>query len=486
MDAPSLKHALSHWLGFPKVGLSFEPRRTQGAVVRLEKLFGGLEPRMPEPYDLEILYQRIAESWDRHHTLEHVAPRDLRRLPWVLFYPPPKEDRTGQDDAVGWLGAQADVVSEYGRWLFGDRRSRSVLALLHEFLRVYPAFLSTFDDLRELLYSIVVEGVSSSSIPSLHRWRQRCLDFELLAPEGGLSFVRKLVKKGDGSLDDVLRQAGLDAGLARCGFLKSGVRAYLPELNVFDPDGPDHLLGFLEYEGGLRFDERTARVEIATVLLRPFVDRDPDPKVKERLQAFFLRRFGHPRLPSGRRGWFRVSEDLRNVVMRWLVKEAIDKFFQLVEETALDSHWRYRNAFWRAFFDAGMISDAYFVLGRSATRLSRLQRLQMKEDSTETIEGITGLLQGADGNQSVLLLKMSGIPGATIAEWSHNGSCRIWLNGNPNSPSLYEPNYHRHVLMSGADLSQRHVGSEQGNWQRKIKQWLRDNTGIEIDRNDFS
>lgn len=483
MDAPSLKHALSHWLGFPKVGRSFEPRRTQGAVVRLEKLFGALEPRIPEPYDLEILYQRIAESWDRHHTLEHVAPRDLRRLPWVLFYPPPKEDRTGQDNAAGWLGAQADVVAEYGRWLFGNRRSLSVLALLHEFLRVYPAFLPTFDDLRELLYSIVVESVSSSSVPSLQRWRQRCVEFGLLASEGAQSFVRKRVLGGDKLPDDVLQQAGFDAGLARCGFLKTGVRAYLPQVDVSDSDPLGRFLAVLECEGKLRFEERSFRVEIATVLLRPFVDRDPEPKVKEQLQPFFLRLFGHPRPPSGLTGWYGVSEDFRNVVMRWLVKEAIDKFFQLVKETACDSHWRYRNSFWREFFDAGMISDAYFVLGRSATKLSKLQ---MTQDSTETTEGITGLLQGANSNQSVLLLRMSGIPGVTIAEWSHDGACRIWLDGNPNAPRLYEPTYRRHVLMSEADLSQPHARSEQGYWQRKIKQWLRDNTGIEIARNDFS
>ena len=46
-----------------------------------------------------------------------------------------------------------------------------------------------------------------------------------------------------------------------------------------------------------------------------------------------------------------------------------------------------------------------------------------------------GRLSGASPEQSVLLLRMSGV---TIAEWSHNGSCRMWLDGNKDAPKLYQ------------------------------------------------
>ena len=477
MDTLSLKDALSSWPGFRKVGRALEPRWTQGAVVKLDKLFGDVEPRTPEPYDLEFLYQRVRESWYRHNNLDLVNPRDLRRLPWVMFYSPNRDDRIGKDVTVEWLGAQADFVTQYGRWLSAGRRSRSILSLLHEFLRVYPSFLPTFHSLRELLYRLVVEGLSSSSVPSLHRWRQRCVEFGLLALQGHLRFVRKLVLDGDGSPEDVLPQAGLDGGLARCGFLKSGIRAFLPELDISDADRVDRLLTLLKWEGGLRYDDRAFRVEIATAFLAPFVEESPSPNVRERLQPFFLRYYGHPRLPSGVGRWLRVPDGLQNVVMRWLVKDAIDKFFYLVEETALDRHWRYRNEFWRAFLDAGMISDAYFVLGHSARRLSNMKLTN--GDNAEDAKGAMGRLRGAQGDQSVLLMRMSGVPGVTVAEWSHDGSCRIWLEGNPNAPSLYEARYSRQLLMSEADLKQPHYHSSGGVWQNKIRQWLRENAGVE-------
>lgn len=478
METLPLKSVLSSWPGFVKIRRALEPRRTQGASAKLDKLFGDVEPRIPEPYDLEGLYQRIRESWNRHEALDHVDLRDLRRLPWVAFYSPSRDDRTGQDVADEWLGAKPDIVAQYGSWLSAGRRSRSVLSLLHEFLRVYPSSLPTFNDLRELLYTIVVEGLSSSSVPSLHRWRQRCVEFGLLTLQGDVQFVREFMLNGDDSPGDLLQRAGLDGGLARCGFMRAGIQAYLPELDISDADAVNRLLTLLEWEGRLRFDDRAFRLEIATALLSPFAEQDPEPDVKERLQQFFLRHYGHPRLPSGQKGWFRVPDDLRNVVMRWLVKDAIDKFFYVVEETALDSHWRYRNTFWRAFFDAGMISDAYFVLGRSAMKLTKLQLTT--GDDAKAVEGAMGFLRGAQGDQSVLLLRMSGMPGVTVAEWSHNGSCRIWLEGNPNAPRLYEAHYSRQVLMKEADLSQPHMQSNKGYWQYIIRQWLRDNAGVEI------
>ena len=82
----------------------------------------------------------------------------------------------------------------------------------------------------------------------------------------------------------------------------------------------------------------------------------------------------------------------------------------------------------------------------------------------------------------MLLLRM---PGLTIAEWSRNGSCRIWLDGTRGAPEMYELTYNRRSLIRGADLSHRHDGSPKGRWQDEIADWLRQNAGIEIDRADY-
>ena len=471
-DAPSLMDSLAHWTSFPKLERRFEPRRTRAAAAQVIRRLGDIEPKPPEPYDLKALYWRVMGSWQRHYSLEGVSSRDLQRLPWVLFYESRDRRRSRHQGPIGWLAGKPRVVQDYRRWLLRARRARPVQALLREFLRVYPTDLRTFDDLREILQVSVMGG--SSPPPSLRKWRQRCREFQLLEADGGMAFVRKLVNAAEDP-DDILTDAGLDAGLARCGFLKSGIRKYLPNIssqlaqNRIHAGILDRVLNLLESEGKLRFDEQSVRVEIASRLLGPFVERAPDTPAKERLQSFFVRHFGHPNLRSRKYKWAGVRDDIRRVVIRWLVGRALDQFFLLIRETALDRHWTYREAFWKKILHEDLIDDIWFLLGPRAR--DDLWRLKGDDDLIES----TGSLKGAGGDQSVLIMRM---PGVTVAEWSHNGSCRCWLDGNRYAPKLYQKEYSRYTLMRRSDFAQPHYGSELGYWQDRVAEWLHENTGV--------
>ncbi len=498
MTAPSLKHSLAHWTGLPTIQRTFEPQMTRRAAAKAEMLIGDVQPRAPEADDRQALYRRVVASWNRTHTLAQLSDRDLRRLPWTLFYPAREGYRTGDGGATRvnpqaylfaatgrtepeitrWLGANDTILQEYkDRWLSTGRRARSVRILLHEFLLVYPVTLPTFDELRGLLQD-AMDGGSSPRPPSLQRWCQRCRDFGFLEEGGAGTFVEKLVSAAEAP-EDFLRQAGLDARLARCGFLESGIRRCLSHVesqlreNRLDDTQLDRLLALLACDGRLRFDDRAMRLKVATTLLRPFVERHPQPGIRERLQPFFVRHFGDPRVQSGRR-WPSVPDEVRRVVIRWLNERALEQFFLLVKETALDNHWRYREAFWRAFLP--LDPDIWFVLGRSARAL--LQKVNAKSDEPET----TATLRGAQGDQSVLLMHL---PGVTVAEWSHAGTCRFWLDGTPGAPALYGNVYSRSELTRAANFEQRHHGSPDGRWQDRIMAWLRDNTGIAINRAEY-
>ena len=501
--APSLKNSLTNWFGFPKIERAFAPLLTRASANRVTKRLENVQPRRPSNYDLGNLYKRVLESWRRHASIDRLDRRDLRRLPWVLFYSPQNDTHWEQNDPTdwlgaklaelginheakpvrsnptGWLGAELGIVRQYSRWLSDSHGSRAVLSLLHEFLRAYPVDLKTFEDLRRLLKRAIED--SSSPPPSLLKWKQRCLEFGLLKENGSLSFVRKLVS-ATSVLDETLTRAGLDAGLARCGFLEAGIRKYLPAVSrLLAQDGLDasqinRVIRLLECEGKLRFDERSVRLEIASEMLRPFVDRPPNSETKKCLQSFFLRHFGHPSLRSGKHKWSGVPEDIRRVVIRWLVERELDLFFLLIKETAFDRHWRYREAFWKAFLRRDMIDDVWFLLGPRAE--DTLWNMGKNDDVTET----RGTLLRAQGDQSVLLLRM---PGVTVAEWSHNGKCRFWLDGNQNAPKLYRSSYVRYSLMHGSDFEQVHHGSDSGSWQDRVAQWLQENTGVSVEREEY-
>ena len=480
MNQPSLKGSLERWTGFPKIQSAFGPVKMRRAEIEVSKQLGDVRPRKPPHYDLEDVYSRVVRSWSQDHSLDQIKLGDLRRLPWVLLFPEQK-GRPRNVTFESWLGSKPDIVRQFGDWLSSSKRTGPILALLHEFLRVYPSALPTFDDIRQLLQTTIQSGSPPRS-PSLRRWRERSRDFALLDDDRGLAFVRGVVSAAR-EPQALLHDAGLDAGLERCEFLKSGVGLYLREvkslldLNRLESERLGRLLALLESKNGLRFDDFEMREKIAEALLRPFASRTPEPKIKELLQPFFLSHYRDPRLPSGKHKWSGIQEECRRVVVRWLVERTLEQFFALVTDTAQDKHWRYREAFWRAFLKQDLIDDIWFVLGPRAK-----QRLRRIVDKDEGYAETTAVLQKAGADQSVLLLR---IPGVTIAEWSHNGSCRCWLDGTYGAPELYQRSYSGPSLRLPADLSQQHHRSREGWWQDKIAKWLGMNTGIQIDRDAY-
>ena len=410
MNIPSLKDSLERWTGPPKLEPGLEPRRAKIAASKVAKQLGDVEMKEPEPYDLPDLYERILAAWRRDRSLYRVSARDLRRLPFVVFFSPTDGNRSrGQGSTNYWLGGQTGIVREYERWLSKGPRAGSLRELLKQFLGVYPVDLPTFEDLRQLL-QMAMEGTSSLS-PSLEKWRQRCLDFGLLQEGGDLSFVENLVSASD-PVDDFLGRAGFEAGLARSGFLASGIRKHLPNFSTRltrdSNDGTEleRLLTLLECEGKLRFDDLAMRSEVAAALLGPCAEHSPEPATKKRLQPFFLHHFGDPRLQSGKHRWSGIPEEIRRVVIRWLVERALEQFFLLVKDTALKRHWRYREAFWRAFLP--LEPDVWFVLGSRAERL--LEKMNEKKNEDEPSGCIrTGLFPPPNGPLSLAAPSEKGV-----------------------------------------------------------------------------
>ncbi len=505
MSKKSLKETLSKWSGLPKPPHRLEPRQTQKAAAEIARFWGTELSRKPADYDLKDLHQRISRSWQRYRMLTEYdktdadkltwvsffeqeatksgdsPSRDLRRLPWILFYSPLEQTSTRQQSvSSGWLGGDPLFVRHYGRWLSEQRNTRSVRALLSEFLLTYPIELSTFEELRSLLQSSIT-GTAASNLKSLQKWQQRCHQFRLLETDGSRLFIEKLVSLQD-DVQEILNNEGFEGRLARGTFLKSGILDYLPRAgdllkeDRIPPAQLARLLQILEFDDGLRFDTRLIRAAIAESFLAPFSEGYLPHGARDQLEPFFMRHFGDPRLPSGKSSWSGVPEEFRLVIKRWLTEQTLEEFFGLIKETALDHHWSYRQTFWKAYYDHHLILDAWFVLGTKARRL--MKSLKDKEHSY-------GMLRGAASDQSVLLLRMHG---ATIVEWSHSGACRIWLDGNSNAPELHRDMnspYTGRELRAIADLEQPHYRSETGGWQDAIADWLQDNTGVEVRRSEY-
>ena len=495
MTEPSLKHALARWSGLSlRSRKSLEPVEIKRAAVAVVRILGDEQSRKPADYDLKKLYQRVAGAWKRyciHFNDDQIggetmgwaeffemedrkaASRDLRKVPWILFYSP--DSHSGTD---GCLGADSRFVKHYGRWLHERMIARSIRMLIYEFLIVYPTELPTFESLRTLLQKSIT-GTRELDRVSLRKWQERCEQFGILNMDGNRLFIEYLISS-DNDVQETLEGAGFEGRLANGNFIKSGILSSLQNAGVllrknrFSSNQLSRLLSILELDNELRFDTRRFRCTIAQSLLGPFLEQVCPDGARELLEPFFMQHFGDPRLPSGKPNWSGIEEQYRAVIKSWLARQALDAFIQLIKETAWDQHWSYRQAFWTAYFDHHTIRDAWFVLGPAAQLLYR--NMSKKEKYPH------GQLRRAQSSQSVLIMRMYG---ATIAEWSHSGSCRIWLEGNSSAPELYQEEYTRDELTQGADFTKPHYNSARGSWQDAIAKWLRYHTDVRISRNEY-
>lgn len=451
-----LQKRLADWK-FPPHTFVSQLIRTERMAREVARTLGDVVPEPPRKFDLSDIADEIREHWYEQKTLNGLPRRTLRLLPWVIFYPP--------DQPEDWLGASHSFQNETHRWLREDGRAATIAALVSVILRQYPEQLDTFVGWR----SITRMTLAGTQSVRLNSWRARAAEYRLLDADGPEVCARTWLSSKE-TVDDFLERIGLDqiGTDARflhkvCEELLSTISRRLRDRSISTPD-LKHGLALLRSHGGrLRFDDLT--IPTSKAILRPFEGDTPPEELKAVIQRFLLQVVGDPRIKRG--AWQGIPDSVRRIMLRWLVEDTLEQFFRLLDATALDRHWRQRKAFWKAYLDKDVISDAWLVLGSHARRKGR-------EILGEAGGTWAKLGKGGDRSQSVLLMRLSGL---TIAEWSHNGRCRIWLSGSAGAPDFYEPRYRRSALRSkSADYSVIH--DHYGNWRGKIERFILRQTGI--------
>jgi len=87
-----------------------------------------------------------------------------------------------------------------------------------------------------------------------------------------------------------------------------------------------------------------------------------------------------------------------------------------------------------------------------------------------------------------LLMKIGGL---TIAEWSHNGACRIWApNVSKEQYSIpifyiFKKPYHAQQLKGISDEWIRHSSSQKYLWQKKVAHIIHQYTNIKITQIEY-
>ncbi len=440
-----------------KTVFTIPPRLVETNKVLEKSFVAGGEP--PTLENLSVVASHIMGAVHAGQ-LQDVTKREWRQAGWCLWL---KEKPLAHDPAVreAYLG-----------WLRLEGRMSAYKRLISAYLRDFDKNDTSFDEVANVLAGVAAKF----DWP----WRDKHKQFHLFSVGRGPQTAAAAVVSSSLSVRESLDEIGLMGDFAYLGF---GVESFKVALALYRTEPTERLLERILEWSCLddTFQFVVIRNVIVNSLLSPWVDGSNDlpPGIADTTRDFLLKHYKDPRLNSGL--WNGVDEDAKSVMLRWLAKASLEQFLQIVDDIASDElrlQWPYRRAFWEAYDRLGVIEGAWVAFAESGAWHARRMF-----DGKLKFGSLSGSVQS---NHAVLILNLAGL---TIAEWSENGKCHVWLSGNEDAPRLYQeqtsPYWKWQLAKKSDNGGVIHSSSSHGAWQRKVEGFIRDNTGIRLNKIDY-
>lgn len=458
-------------LFLPNLPASFNFKSFNDSVKKIHQKFGDLPPNQPKPIDLDEYYRRLRYA-THQDVWSEITSRDWKRSPWVFW----------RDDPC--LADHPRFIERYRDFL-AKASCGAIKTLIHVYLRDFPKAQKSLPSVAKL----IVFSLSKNKSSLLDTWRERAESLALFDSIQGPIKLAQVCWHGNQKVESISATFGLKGELAQGMFIKEAYCHALTVLsNELEHGRADILYQILEWskkDGYLRYPEY--RNTLAEALLLAWHERQPNRAIQNEIQGFLLNLYKHPRLYPA--NWQGVSVNARSVILRWLAGETIRLFFEVLNKNAkhydstAQKHWKYRRAFWWAYYEKDYLHDAWFAFASQARELAN-NELKPEERNYSNLEG-----SGVQQNHAVLFMRIGGL---TIVEWSHYGKCRIWAENNPTKPN-YQRRYNGFNLKWGSEKIKEHYqeggithySSESGGWQADVANFILKHTNINIGYRDY-
>jgi hypothetical protein len=437
---------------------------------RMLRVLGATEAsQAPPPEDFLEKLRRNLVAASRSGRIASLPRKELRYAPWLLW--------NGKPPAASLPGLLSALLDQ-------ARTSAPTLR------RLISAYLRDFDPRATGINDAAtrIRKMLTRTEPRFGPWRNAEKEVRLFDPARGPTALADRLLSDERPDETLARYKLNDPMLANGNYMmavEDSIRAAAPLLlrKQTEP-GLQRILRIMEPAGKLRFPSRVG--DTGQALLRAWLDSGPEPApaLQQPVREVLLRWLGDPRLRPQR--WAALGEQEIALMRRWLTRASLDLFFRLIDQHAIEEHWRYRHAFWLAYLRKGAIADAWLALGRQA------------HDSAVAIRelgGAYGRLRGpgVTANQSALLLRIGPL---IIGEFTHIGKLRAWPADWRNAPQLglqeygkedlvgkclpFPPNPYRGAggAPDGKGLS--HFQSQQSYWQGSAAVLIESRTGYKI------
>ena len=220
-------------------------------------------------------------------------------------------------------------------------------------------------------------------------------------------------------------------------------------------------------------NDKTSRTVLSKLIEK--LGTDASESLRQPIQSYVLQKWQDPRIAGADVRWRDISDEARQIFTRWITKEDLRFFFDIVAKACNDPKFAYRKAFWLAYLER--ITFCRPVLRKNAEHLFRhdSQALQYYRDRRPAT------LRGGNSDQHAFIIQMDNE--FTCVEFSTAGACYVYHNtGLPFESG--ESEYRMNDLRSQPLAIHRviHNQSEQYGWQNSFASWLVDEIGIEPSR----
>lgn len=218
----------------------------------------------------------------------------------------------------------------------------------------------------------------------------------------------------------------------------------------------------------LHKDEKNSRAILSKLIEQ--LGTDASGHLREPVQSYILRTWQDPRITGASVRWRGVSNSARKVFERWITKDDLRFFFDVVAKACNDSKFKYRREFWMSYLEhisfcrPVLRNDVERILGKNP---KALQYHQTRRPAT---------LKGGTQDQHAFIIQMRK---HTFVEFSTAGACYVYKDDNrPFHMNASE--YYMSRLRYPEQAVHRviHSSSEGYLWQSRFKSWIGRNLHI--------
>ena len=418
---------------------NFSPflRSFEAKAAKAVEPFNALNAKPPEGVDLNKLVRKAQK-----HGIVYFGGsvgftlRELRLLAWAL-----------------WIRVDGSCIAENARLLKQYLQTISSLKRRSHFRVLASSYLLNYAPEKPGV-SAVAKTLRKLLEIAPPKWGERHRRWGVFADSGAArTIARHFMDAGtdEREMGDAAKRVGLDGMLVKGGMsaaaFRDALRGYANAPNL------EALRQLTAWRKFAAKNEGFCNPDYADGLLLPWTGNAPPESVKSETLQALLDSHHDPRVHQV--NWASVKDEAKNVMLHWLVGVSIEQFFRVIDKiggAAGERMWPMRREFWLAYHERNDVTDAWVAFGRAGLLYLRGSHDVAYAD-----------LNGALHDHAVLLMRIGGL---TIADWNHNGKCRIWKKDNKRAPKFHQRYYFADELRKGNDADFRH--DPQGNWRNDV------------------